>query len=433
MANPDVGLTLINDEKEVFNYHAQQGADGLSKRLNEIVGKGFLENFTKIELETSEGMISGFISTPTYNSGTSNEQYFFVNKRPVKDKLLSVAVKIAYQDFIPQGRYPMVYIFLELDSSSVDVNVHPAKAEVRFKDPNNVRNIVISAIKEGIREIGKQASDHLTTSALESFISEVPVKITNHEEVRNNYTARERQQTHFALRPSNPGFTRPSTAAIQIAQQMFKPSAPFVKAESLEFDQEQISFPLGSACGQIHDTYIISQTEDGMVLIDQHAAHERIFYESLKKEILEEDIKTQRLLIPEIVELPEHILEQLLLQSEELAKFGLHIEAFGSKAIAVSELPALLKCMDVKKLVQDIVDDLHEFTTQVSLEEKIKHFLATFACHHSIRAGRNLSIKEMNSLLREMEKCDHTGQCNHGRPTYIKLKMKDIEKLFERI
>lgn len=426
MANPSISFSLTSDGKEIFNLKAHMGEDALYQRLNDIVGKGFTENFTEVNLSLAEGIVQGYVSVPTYNCGTSNEQYFFINKRPVKDKLLSVAVKIAYQDFIPQGRFPIVYLFLEIDPAFVDVNVHPAKAEVRFKDPNSLRNLVISAIKQGIREIGKQASDHLTFSALDSFIPEIPIAVTN-----ENFILKEKAPVQYSQIP-NVQFTRPSQEAIQRSAQIFAPIAPLVKAEPNDFDAGQTHFPLGSACGQIHDTYIISQTEDGMILIDQHAAHERIFYENLKRQILEHQIKTQRLLIPEIIELPEHIIEQLLNQKDELAKFGLFIEAFGSSAVSVNELPALLKCADVKKLLLDIVDDLHEYLSPVSLEEKIKHFLATFACHHSIRAGRNLSIKEMNALLREMEQCDHTGQCNHGRPTYIKLNMKDIEKLFER-
>jgi len=365
-------------------------------------------------LDDQDCKVTGYVSTPTHNYGTSNEQYFFINKRPVKDKLLAVAVKIAYQDFIPHGRYPLVYLFLEMDSSLVDVNVHPAKTEVRFKDSNLVRSAVISAIKQAIRDIGRQASNHLTEAIVSSF---VPERTIMAEAVRPQYV-------QAAIRPS---FVTPS-----IARPIFAPMAPVIKAEPQDFEQEQINFPLGSACAQIHDTYILSQTNDGMILIDQHAAHERIFYERLKQQIATTQIQTQRLFIPEIIELPEHIIEQLLERKEEFSKMGLYFEAFGSGAISVTELPALLKCVDVRKLIMNIVDDLSEYQQQVSLEKRINHFLATFACHHSIRAGRNLSINEMNSLLREMENTPHTGQCNHGRPTYIKLSLKDIEKLFER-
>ncbi|MEK6733569.1 MAG: DNA mismatch repair protein MutL, partial [Pseudomonadota bacterium] len=232
---------------------------------------------------------------------------------------------------------------------------------------------------------------------------------------------------------SSPTYIRPSAFTNKITETIFAPTTPMVKAVPEDFDHKQVDFPLGSACGQIHNTYILSQTEDGMILIDQHAAHERIFYERLKKQIINQQIQTQRLFIPEIIELSEHIIERLLSEKEELAKFGLYIEAFGNGAISVTELPALLKCADVRKLILDIVADIDEHMGQISLEKKIKHFLATFACHHSIRAGRNLSIKEMNDLLREMESTEHTGQCNHGRPTYIKLNLKDIERLFERV
>lgn len=418
MANPNVALSLTSDGKEIFNYKAQNGETSLYDRLHEIVGKSFKENFAKIQLDDSDCSITGYISTPTFNSGNSNEQYFFINKRPVKDKLLSMAVKIAYQDFIPHGRYPLVYLFLNIDPAFVDVNVHPAKAEVRFKDSNLIRSIVISAIKQGIREIGNQASDHLSSVAVDAFVPEA-----------NSYAAKALPRSQY-IPATKQHFSRPFIQ--QTSTAIFAPIEPMVKAAPEEFDANQTNFPLGSACGQIHDTYIIAQTEDGMILIDQHAAHERIFYERLKQQILSKQIATQRLLIPEIIELPEHIIEQLLNERENFNNLGLCFEAFGSKAISVTELPGLLKCTDIKKLILDIVDDLSEYSQQVSLEKRIQHFLATFACHHSIRAGRNLSIKEMNALLREMEKTNHTGQCNHGRPTYIKLDLKAIEKLFER-
>lgn len=411
MANPTVSFSLTSDGKDILSVKAED--QDLSTRLAALIGNNFSDNFAQIELNDPDCKISGFISLPTHNLGTSNEQYFFINKRPIKDKLLSVAVKIAYQDFIPNGRHPLVYLFLEMDPEFVDVNVHPAKAEVRFKDANLVRSAVISAIKQGIRNIGKTASSHLSHFALESFIPQTKPTAEFAEDLRPQYTSA----------PKTPHFTRPAAA-------IFEPIAPIVKADPQEFEANQQDFPLGSACGQIHDTYIIAQTRDGMILIDQHAAHERIFYEQLKEQINKTQVATQRLFIPEIIELPEHIIESLLTQN--LERFGLYLEKFGANAIAVTEMPAILRCADVRKLILDIVDDLQEYQQQLSLESKINHILATFACHHSIRAGRNLSIKEMNALLREMEKCDHTGQCNHGRPTYISLNLKAIEKLFER-
>ena len=425
MANPSIGFSLTNNGKETINLKSHDKEEALYHRLNEIAGKGFKENFTYIEFNDPDCKIHGYISAPTYNTGTSSDQFFFVNKRPVKDKLLSMAVKIAYQDFIPNGRYPIIYLFLELDSSLVDVNVHPAKAEVRFKDTNQVRGSVISAIKEGIRKIGKQASNHLSDLAIESFSTGEVIKT-------EDVSIEEKTSPQYIAPFYRPSFSQPTDKAKNIASHMFAPITPVVKASPEEFDDKHINFPLGAACGQIHNTYIISQTEDGMILIDQHAAHERIFYERLKKQIMDNKIQTQRLFIPEIIELPEHVVEELLSMQEDFTKFGLYFETFGNGSISITELPALLRCIDVKKLIMDIVDDLKEYDQQVSLEKKINHFLATFACHHSIRAGRSLSIKEMNDLLREMEIHDHTGQCNHGRPTYIKLHIKDIEKLFER-
>ncbi len=412
MANPNIAFSLTSNNKILLNLVAYKDNDAIFDRLNDLVGKGFKENFTYIALQEQDCKIYGYISLPTYNTGTSTEQYFFINKRPIRDKLLSVAVKIAYQDFIPSGRYPMVYLFLELDSAFVDVNVHPAKAEVRFKDTNLIRKVIIAAIKHGIKSIGNKAADHLSAVAIDSFvIQETPTSIV---------AERPRSTFSYAARPT---MTKPLFAAM----------APLVEAEPKEFDQQQISYPMGSACGQVHNTYILSQTEDGMILVDQHAAHERIFYERLKQQILSDNVPTQRLLIPEIIELAEHIIESLLSNKEELQKFGLHLEAFGSGAISVTELPSILACSNVKDLILNLIDDIKEYSQSVSLEQKINHFLATFACHHSIRAGKSLSIREMNDLLRQMESSLHTGQCNHGRPTYIKLTLKDIEKLFERI
>ena len=419
MANPSVEFSLTSDGKALLSLKAHK-EKSLYNRLSDLANKGFKDNFTAIKLDDPDCTIMGYISTPTHNYGTSNEQYFFINKRPVKDKLLSIAVKIAYQDFIPNGRYPLVYLFLEMDSDLVDVNVHPAKTEVRFKDSTLVRSAVISAIKQGIRNIGQQASSHLTDAITTAFIPE-------HIPASTQTMATEALRPQYTQAIARPSFTTPA-----IHKQIFEPISPIVKAAPQEFEPEQINFPLGAACGQIHDTYIISQTNEGMVLIDQHAAHERIFYERLKQQIANSQIQTQRLFIPEIIELPEHIIEQLLETRESFTKMGLYFEGFGNGAISVTELPALLKCADVRKLIMDIVDDLNEYQQQVSLEKKINHFLATFACHHSIRAGRSLSIKEMNILLRDMENSDHTGQCNHGRPTYIKLDLKAIEKLFER-
>lgn len=415
MANPEVAISLTSDGKELFSYKADP-----NDRIKDIVGKNFSDNFAKVTFVSEECGITGFISTPTYNFGTSNEQYFFINKRPVKDKLLSMAVKIAYQDFVPQGRYPIVYLFLELNSDMVDVNVHPSKSEVRFKDANYIRASVIAAIKQGIKNIGQQASTHLSELTIDSFVPES----------QNSLENKESKAFIFPTKPAS--FTRPSPVTYQRAQSIFAPIEPMVKAESEEISVSDLNFPLGAACGQIHNTYIISQIEEGMLLIDQHAAHERIFYEKLKAQIQNKQIQTQRLFIPEIIELPDHVIEELFNQKQSFEDLGLYFDKFANNSIAITELPALLKCSNVRELINDIVNDLEQYSQQVSLEKKINHFLSTYACHHSIRAGRHLTIQEMNLLLREMEKIDHTGQCNHGRPTYIKLKMKDIEKLFER-
>jgi DNA mismatch repair protein MutL len=419
MANPNVAISLTSDNKELINLKACYGEDDLYHRLSDLNNKSFKENFTYVRFDHQDCSVYGYISVPTFNIGSSNEQHFFINKRPVRDKLLSMAVKLAYQDFIPHGRYALVYLFLEMDSAFVDVNVHPAKAEVRFKDANLVRSSVMAAIKQGIREVGNKVSEHLSEVAINAFIPQD----------NQSFVQEVPRAQYIPLTKSN--FIRPVVNRSQ-QEQIFAPIAPMVKADPRDFDNNQIEFPLGAACGQIHDTYIIAQTSDGMILVDQHAAHERIFYERLKQQVMDKQIQTQRLFIPEIIELPEHILEQLMLQKEDFSRLGLYFEKFGNREISVTELPALLRCKDVKQLMLDIIDDLKEYNQQVSLEKKIHHFLATFACHHSIRAGRALSIQEMNALLREMERSEHSGQCNHGRPTYIKLDLKAIERLFER-
>jgi DNA mismatch repair protein MutL len=430
MANPHVELSLKSDEKEIFHYKAI--AENYAERIKAIAGKNFDSNFQEVNFISEDCKISGFVSTPTYNVGTSSEQYFFINKRPVKDRLLSMAIKIAYQDYIPSSRYPIVYLFIELDSHMVDVNVHPAKSEVRFKDSNHIRTCVVRAVKDAIKNISQRASDHLSELTLNSFITQSQESATSH--IAENKLEEQTKSLAYITPISPLRFSKPSVAQYSTSKAMFAPIPPMVQAESdiTEVIVDNQNFPLGAACGQIHDTYIIAQTDEGMILIDQHAAHERIFYEKLKQQFLNKNIQTKRLFIPEIIELPEHIIEELLSRKQEFEQFGLFIEKFANNSISVNELPAILKCSNVKELIEDLVDDIKEYSAQVSLEAKINHFLATYACHHSIRAGRNLSIKEMNDLLREMERNDHTGQCNHGRPTYIKLSMKDIEKLFER-
>jgi DNA mismatch repair protein MutL len=432
MANPNIAFSLTSNNKEIFNLKAYQGDDALYNRLNDIIGKNFKDNFTYVNIVEQDLKIYGYISLPTHNIGTTSEQYFFVNKRPINNKLLSIASKIAYQDFIPHGRYPLFCLFLELESAFVDVNVHPCKSEVRFKDNILVRNLLSNTIKQGIRQIGHKVSTYITDVAIQEFKAEI--KLESSDEPLDNIIKEKASNSYLAPSKSNinrsfSNYKHPYNQQSSI----FTPIAPMVKADNSDIDLKQSSFPLGAACGQIHNTYIIAQTDDAMLLVDQHAAHERIFYEKLKQQITNKKIQTQRLLVPEIIDnIAPHILESLLSEQNNLNEWGLVFETFGSDAISITQLPALLNCSDVKKLFLDIMDDIVEHGQSNNLESKINKLLATYACHHSIRAGRNLSIVEMNALLREMEKYEHIGQCNHGRPTYIKLYLKDIEKLFER-
>ena len=409
MARPDVGVTLTVDGRRVLDLPAETDLIGPQlKRLAKIMGKDFADNAAPVTAAREGVRIAGFAGLPTYNRANAQMQFLFVNDRPVRDKLLIGAVRGAYADFLARDRHPALALFLACDPAFVDVNVHPAKTEVRFRDAGLVRGLIVSALKHALADAGHRASTTVAEQTLSAFRPEAT-----------------RYQQDYGRQPSlnDPGRTfyaplLPDTApAARIAD------APPADAPEL---------PLGVARAQVHETYIVAQTADGIVIVDQHAAHERLVYERMKKALANGGVARQPLLIPEIVELDPAEVARIAGRSAELAELGLVVEAFGPDAVMVRETPALLGQADVKGLIRDLADDIAETGNAHSLQERLEAVSGTLACHMSVRAGRRLNAEEMNALLREMESTPHSGQCNHGRPTYVELKLSDIERLFGR-
>ena len=422
MAFPHVGFTLSHNEKKSLSLPATADPQ---KRLSAFLGSEFKENSMHIQAEREYAKVTGFASLPTLHRATTQYQFLFVNGRPVKDKLLHGCVRAAYQDVLHGGRHPLLALFVEVPPSEVDVNVHPAKAEVRFRDPAMIRGLIISALKHAIHEHGGQASSSVSHAALGSFQRpsagpSLPIHRGTSSAVPRSYTA-----SGLAENVAHAYTPQPSMLSME---------APQAKVEEIvEPIEEPQNFPLGSARAQIHENYIVAQTETGMVLVDQHAAHERLVYERFKAQVSDRGLEKQGLLAPEIVNLDVGSVDRLLAYQDALSKLGLEIEPFGEGAIAVQSVPALLGGRaDVGKLVHDLVDEIAEHGNANSLEEKINHVLSTMACHGSVRSGRRMNAEEMNALLRQMEETPLSGQCNHGRPTYIELSLHEIEKLFGR-
>ncbi len=424
MAHPEIAFTLTDDARPVLRLAAAT-ADLLSDaaaarlaRLAQVMGRDFADNALVLDVVREGVRLTGHIGLPTLNRATSAQQYLFVNGRPVRDRLLHGAVRGAYQDFLARDRHPLVALFLELPAEAVDVNVHPAKAEVRFRDAGLVRGLIVGACKHALAEAGHRAATTVATAALGSF---------------RPATAPSSWRPSAAV-PR--GFAETAAAAyapLDGSPELQGVVAPAARAATPESAYGAASeYPLGAARAQLHETYIVAQTADGIVIVDQHAAHERLVYERMKQALAARGIERQALLIPEIVELEGAAAERLVARRDELAELGLALEAFGPGAIVVREVPALLGVADVKGLVRDLADELAEFGQALSLKERLEEICGTLACHGSVRAGRLLTAAEMNALLREMEATPHSGQCNHGRPTYVELKLADIERLFGR-
>ncbi|HTT83041.1 MAG TPA: DNA mismatch repair endonuclease MutL [Rhizomicrobium sp.] len=414
MARPDVHVTLAMDGRRVLD-HAGEGDlfHGRLKRLARIIGRDFAENAIPVEAAREGVHLTGFAGLPTYNRASSQMQFLFVNGRPVRDRLLLGAVRGAYADFLARDRHPALALFVDCDADFVDVNVHPAKTEVRFRDGGLVRGLIVSALKAALSTAAHRASTTVAGATLAAL----------------------RPQSASAYsydRAGQRGVAEP--AAAWQAPLLDRAATPSLSArvEQPMAEEPPEHLPLGVARGQLHETYIVAQTTDGIVIVDQHAAHERLVYERMKHELAKGKVATQPLLIPEVVELEPADVERVTERSDELAELGLVIEPFGPDAVLVREAPALLGAADLKALVRDLADDIAETGAALSLKERLENVSATLACHMSVRAGRRLTAAEMNALLREMEATPHSGQCNHGRPTYVELKLADIERLFGR-
>jgi DNA mismatch repair protein MutL len=414
MARPDVAFTLTMDGRRALDLPAETDLIGPQlKRLSKIMGKEFADNAIAVTVSREGVGIAGFAGLPTYNRGNAQMQFLFVNGRPVRDKLLVGAVRGAYADFLARDRHPALALFLDCDPVFVDVNVHPAKTEVRFRDAGLVRGLIVSSLKHALADAGHRASTTVAGAALAALRPQQPYQ--------QDYTQ------YGSSRPSlnDPGrsFYAPLLDSTDAAP------AAHVEAQTTAAPPDS---PLGVARAQLHETYVVAQTADGIVIVDQHAAHERLVYERMKKALADGGIARQPLLIPEIVELDPAEVTRIASRAGELAELGLVVEPFGPDAVMVREMPAMLGAADIKGLIRDLADDIAETGNAHSLKERLEEVAGTLACHTSVRAGRRLSGEEMNALLREMEATPHSGQCNHGRPTYVELKLSDIERLFGR-
>ena len=401
LAHAAIGFTFITEEKRWLDAPALESRPD---RIKRILGAGFFENAVKVDHANEDIRIEGYASLPTFARGQSTMQFAFVNGRPVRDKLILGAIRGAYADVLPPGRFPAVVLFITCAADRVDVNVHPAKTELRFRDSGFVRGLIISAIRRAIAGTIAKADTSKSFATAGAFRSGNSPNYTPH----TDGFAEETQQTNFEMQ------------------------MPLQAMSSGESAETQKIYPLGVARAQVHNTYIVSQTADGFILVDQHAAHERIVYERLKRERAHQVIVTQPLLVPQVVDLDSGAVATIASVEELLAQAGLVTETFGESAVLVREVPAALSNANIVAILNDLSDDVRELEKISTIDERINHILATMACHHSVRAGRVLRVEEMNALLREMEITPNSGHCNHGRPTFIELKLTDIERLFGR-
>jgi len=440
IAFPHIRFSLAGSDRSPIELAATGiGSAGMLERIAQVLGKEFPENAIAIDAERDGVRLTGFAGIPAFNRANSLHQFAYVNGRPVRDKQIWGAIRGAYADVISRDRHPVVVLFLNLDPALVDVNVHPAKADVRFRDPGLVRGLIVGAIREALARSGIMAATSGAEAMLNSFrlggmetARPAPPQQTwrGNAAVNRNYSLEQ-----SAYRPFDP--ERPIPAGLAEAVQPFlydggEAIAADTRAAMAEAPIELLTAPLGAARAQIHANYIVAQTEDSLVIVDQHAAHERLVYEALKDALHSRPLPAQMLLIPEIVDLPEEDVERLASHAETLARFGLRVEPFGPGAIAVRETPSMLGEIDAQQLVRDLSDEIAEHDTSNGLQGILNHVAATMACHGSVRSGRRLKPEEMNALLRQMEQTPGSGTCNHGRPTYIELKLNDIERLFGR-
>jgi DNA mismatch repair protein MutL len=440
MAEPSIGFTLRDvsgggQGRVTFRADPLSGDlfDALHGRLASVLGREFAENALKIDATRDGIRLYGYAALPTYSRGAAVAQFLFVNTRPVKDKMLQGALRGAYFDFLSRDRHPAAALFIDCDPELVDVNVHPAKSEVRFRDPGIARGLIVSALRHALAEAGHRASTTVGGATLGAMRPEVATASGAPRIYQMDRPSMGARGASYA--GQRPADMPPSMGFAELAESY---SGQLVDAPGPASDAREDSapgaehLPLGAARGQVHENYIIAQTADGMVIVDQHAAHERLVYEKLKHQMAENGVAAQALLIPEIVELSDNDSAKLLDVADELAKFGLGIEPFGGGAVAVRETPAILGEVNAEAMIKDILDELDDQGSSQLVQAKVEAILSRVACHGSIRSGRRMRGEEMNALLREMEATPHSGQCNHGRPTYVELKLADIERLFGR-
>ena len=413
MARPDIGFTLEHDGRR--GLHVQPGEDRPA-RVAALTDRELVANSLAVDFRRGNATLGGVAGLPTFNRGIADHQYLFVNGRPVKDRLLIGAVRGAYQDLLARDRHPVLALFIDLPGDEVDVNVHPAKTEVRFRDPGGIRGLIVGGLRHALDEAGHRSAQRPGAAALGNWQSEP-----------------KRSPSFPAPTPGQGSWLAPATEAL-VRDRHEAYAVPLqARAEpAVEAVPQAQSFPLGVARGQVAATYIVAEAEYGLVLVDQHAAHERLVLERMRRAMADGGVARQALLLPEVVELDEPACDRIEARLDELAELGLELERFGPRAVLVRATPAMLGAGDVRGLVTDLADELAAFDSALGLKEKLDLVAATMACHGSVRAGRILSVAEMNALLREMEVTPHSGQCNHGRPTWVKLAHGDIEKLFGR-
>ncbi|MEM1376951.1 MAG: DNA mismatch repair endonuclease MutL [Pseudomonadota bacterium] len=415
IAFPQISFSLSGEDRQSLRYPAckeDTATERMAQRVRQVIGAEFSDDAVSLRSEREGVYLDGLVSLPSVHRGQANLQFAFVNGRPIKDRQVLGAIRAAYSDMMERSRYPIAVVHLSLDPALVDVNVHPAKSDVRFRDPGNVRALIVGGIRNALAAQGVRASANASESIAKSFTAPQPRGFSASDVPAHPYgSMRETPQSAF---------------------EAFAPSAPPTALQSSVVSEEHVSHPLGAARAQIHDAFIVSQTNDGILLIDQHAAHERLVYEALKSAMADRALPSQMLLVPDIVDVGADAAKQLLAEAATLAKFGLEIEAFGPGAISVNATPSMLGEVDSTALIRDLADDVMEGEGIARIEEKLHAVASTMACHGSVRAGRRMKPDEMNALLRQMEATPGSGTCNHGRPTYISLSVAKIESLFGR-
>jgi len=412
MAHPEVRFTLSGGDRTVLDLAAATGEDARRLRLADVMGRDFRDNAIVVDAAREGARLTGFAGLPTYSRANSLGQFLFVNGRPVRDKLLMGAIRAAYSDVMKRDRHPVAVLFVDVPPSEVDVNVHPTKADVRFRDAGMVRGLIIGALREAFAATGPRTASTAASATIAAF--------------------RPAGFAPPAWRPPVYRAAGPAAGFAEAAQAAFDVGASSAAASAPAPAPDAVARPLGAAMAQIHDTYLVSQTADGIVIVDQHAAHERLVYERIKAAYAGNGVARQILLIPDVVDLPPDDVARLAERADELEALGLVLEPFGPGAVAVRETPSLLGQVDAAGLVRDLAEEFAEWERATALRDRLDSVASRMACHGSVRAGRRLKPEEMDALLREIEATPNASECNHGRPTFIALKLADIERLFGR-